>query len=179
MNEGINLLDPGKKNKKSTTMLRLEGMRLFASSLLFIVSAASIILFILVAISPLPALQKQEHSLELNLSNSKEDIARLAYVNERTTSINEVISKRQSLDQTLKLLQTKLPSDAKVTALKADKNVLTVTVQSKSLQSLDVFLNGVVSFVQAKNAFSQVTLNELASDEVDNVFSMTLNLVLL
>jgi hypothetical protein len=179
MNEGINLLDPGKKNKKSLTMLRLEGLRLFASSLLFIVSVASVILFILVAISPLPALQKQEQSLQFTLANSKNDMAKLAYINERTTSIDEVITKRQSLDQTLALLQSKLPNDTKVTALRADKNILTVTVQSKSLQSLDTFVNGIIGFVQAKNEFSQVTLNELTSDDVDNVYSMTLNLVLL
>lgn len=179
MNEGINLLDPNKKKSASLAVRRMEGLRLFAGSLLFIVAVASVILFILVAISPLPTLQKQQHSLELTLSSSKNDIAKLAYINERTTSIDEVLTKRQSMDQTIALLQSKLAGNTKVSAIRADKNILTVTVESKSLQSLDDFLNGVVGYVKNKQAFSQVTLTELTSDEVNNVYSMTVSLVLL
>lgn len=179
MSEGINLLNPEKKNVRTKAFLRLEGLRLFAGSLLFLVSTASVILFILVAISPLPKLQQQQHSLELTLAESKKDIAKLAYVNERSASIKTILTRRQSLETTLGLIESKLPSGARVTALRADKNIITVIVTSKSLQSLDEFLNGVTAFVASKTAFSQVTMTELTSDETDNVYAMTLSLVLI
>jgi Tfp pilus assembly protein PilN len=178
MSEGINLLDPDKKSKRSGAVLRFEGLRIFAGSMLFLVSTASVILFILVAISPLPKLQEQQRSLEQTLSTSKTDIAKLAYVNERTDTINQILTKRQSLDQTLGLIESKLPGDVHIAAIRADKNVVTVTATGKSLQSLDTFLNGLLSFVKAKSAFSQATMTELASDDQDGVYSMTINIVL-
>lgn len=179
MNEGINLLDPDKKSKRSAAVLKFEGLRIFAGSLLFLVSTASVILFILVAISPLPKLQEQQHSLEQTLAQSKKDIAKLDYINERTETINQIITKRQSLDTIIGLIQSKLPEDVRISAIRADKNTLAVTTTSKSLKSLDSYLNGILGLVQAKNAFSQITLNELTSNDLDGVYSMTLNIILI
>lgn len=178
MSDSINLLHPDKNSKKLPSVKRLEGMRLFAGGMLFLVSTASVILFILVAISPLPKLQQQQRSLELTLAESKKDIAKLAYVHERASAINMILTKRQSLDRVLNLIQSNLPPDTRVTAIRSDKNVMTVIVSSKSLDSLDKFVVGMTSLVETKTAFSQVTMTELVSDELDNVYSMTLSLVL-
>lgn len=179
MSEGINLLDPNKNRATIVPIRRIESMRLIVAVLLFFVSVTSVILFILVAISPLSELQQQEQSLRLRLSQSKSDIAKLAFVNERTTTIDGVIKKRLSLDETMALIQSKLASNAKITAMRADKDTVTLTVQSRSLQSLNDFLNGLSTFVQEKKGFSQVTMSDLTGDETTREYSVTISLVLL
>lgn len=179
MSEGINLLDPNKKNATIVPMHRIESIRLIVAGLLFFVSVASVILFILVAISPLPTLQKQEQSLRIRLSQSKSNIAKLALVNERTASIDNVLTKRLSLDQTIAVIQSKLANNVAITAIRADKDTVTLTVESRSLQSLNDFLNGLIGLVQEKKALSQVTLSDLTTDETNTNYSITMSLVLL
>ena len=179
MNESINLLDPNKKTISSGFLRRMQVMRVITGGLLFIVSVSSVILFILVALSPLPSLQKQEQSLRLTLSQSKDDIVKLALINERTATVNNIITKRQSLDQTLALIQSKLSNDTTITAIQADKQSMTLTAESPSLQSLDNFLNGLMGFVQNKKSFSQVTLVDLTNDQANNQYAVTVRLTLL
>ncbi len=72
--------------------------------LLFIVSVTSVILFILVAISPLPALKEQEASLQQTLTRSKDDVVKFDLLKERMSTINTTLSQRQSLTAILLLL---------------------------------------------------------------------------
>lgn len=179
MNETINLLDPNKDSKSVRSLKRMQYMRFFAMGMLFLVSVSSIILFMLVSLSPLPELQRQEQALRLTLSQASVDMAKMALVSERTASIEKVLADRTSYDQILALLQERLPNNAEITSIRVDQQVLVVTVESRSLTSLDTFLNGLVGLVQEKKAFSQVTLSTLANDNVRNDYTMTVSLVML
>src|SRR5882672_552399 len=129
MNEGINLLEPNKKNT-STFLRRIDKTRVLMVGLLFIVSVFSVILIILVAISPLPALQNQEESLKQTLFQSKTDIVKFELVNERLDAITSALAKRQVFDEVLALLQSKIANDSKITSIKIDKTSVVVTVES-------------------------------------------------
>lgn len=179
MNETINLLDPNKDSKSIVSQKRMQFMRFFAMGLLFLVSVSSIILFMLVSLSPLPELQRQEQELRLTLSQSSNDMAKMALLSERTTSIESLITKRKSYDQTIALLQERLPRNAEITSIRVDQEQLVMTVESKSLNALDGFLNGLIGLVQEKKTFSQVTLSTLANDNVRNDYTMTVSMVLL
>lgn len=179
MSEGINLLDPNKNTGPAVFLRRIETMRVITIGLLFIISASSIILFILVALSPLPALQKQEQSLRETLTSSKSDIVKLTLVNNQTNSIDSLLTQRQSFDQPLSLIQDKLTSGLTATEIQADSNSLIITVESSSLQSLDTFLNSLIGYVQAKTGFSKVTLVDLTTDQTNNQYSVTVQLNLL
>jgi len=179
MNEGINLLDPNKRKGPSVVLARLKTTRTLVMGLLFIVSVTSVILFILVALSPLPALQRQEATLNQNLTLSKTDMVKYALLQERTTDISSLLTKRHTLNQTISLIQSKLPNDISVTALQGDTGVLTITVESPSLQSIDSFLSGLISLVQAKKMFKQISVTELTVDQSSNDYLASLRLVLL
>lgn len=176
MNEGINLLDQNKKSSGFILPGHLQKMRIIVIGLLFIVSVSSIILFILVAFSPLPALQTQEKSLEQTLLLSKSDIVKLALVKERTTSISTLLSKRGNLDQTLSLVQDKVPANTTVTSLQVDSTGILLTAESSSLQDLDTFLNGLIQYVQEKKVFSQVILVDLATDQTNGEYAVSVRL---
>ena len=179
MNEGINLLAPNGKNATVSAVKHMDWMRVVAGSLLFLVSASSVILFIMVALSPLPALLKQEQSLRSTLSASDAQIVKLGLVNERTVAISTILKQRVSLDQTISLIESKLEKNVQIIAIRADHNTITVTLESSSLTSLDTFLNGMISYVQEKKGFSQITLNDLMQDDVTNEYSMTVTMILL
>ncbi|MBA3724506.1 MAG: hypothetical protein H0W89_06525 [Candidatus Levybacteria bacterium] len=179
MSEGINLLDANKKNENILPVRRIHFMRIMAVSMLFVVSVSAVIVFILIALSPLPELQRQEQSLRLNLSNSSADMAKLALLDERTSVITKLLSERTSYDQTIGLLQDTLPDNATISSLRVEGDILVVTVESRSLQALDTFLNGLINYVQEKKGFSQVMLSSLSSDNVSNDYSLTVHLILL
>ena len=176
MNETINLLDPNKKTASFISVQNFQMMRLVVIGLLFIVSVSSVILFILVSLSPLPALQKQEQTLNQTLSQSRSEIAMIALVHERTSSITTFLSQRQMLDQTIELIESKFSGDMKVTSLQMTNSGTVITVESSSLQNLDNFLNGLIVFVQQKKGFSQATLVDLANVAESNEYDATIRL---
>lgn len=179
MSESINLLDPNKKNATSAPTKRLQIMRIVAVGMLFIVSVASVILFILVSLSPLPQLKSKEEALRLTLSQSSNDMAKLALVQERATSLEILLKERNQYEGILTMLQEKLPANADITSIRVDQNTMVLTVESRSLASLDSFLNGVIGYVQEKKAFSQVTMSSLATDNVRNEYALTVTLGML
>ncbi len=177
MNSGINLLAE-KKKINSPFLKQLPVMRFFAVALLFGVSAASIILFILVALSPIPELQQQEQAAITALSNAHPEMAKLAVVNERTNTITKILATRSSYDKTLGAIKTKMPSTVSLTAFTIEKNTVNITVSSKSLLSIDSFINNVMIASGDKKEFSQVTLKKLSQDNLTNQFSATLSILL-
>jgi Tfp pilus assembly protein PilN len=179
MSEGINLLGQGKKKASEAYLRRVNTTRLIMFGLLFIVSVSSVILFILVALSPLPALKEQEASLTQTLTRSKEDIIKFDLLKERVSSVNTTLNKRHSMAATLTIVQSKLPKDSEITALKSDMKNVTITIESPSLQSLDGMLSGFIELVQDKKTFSNVTLTDLTTDASTNEYSVTFSLTLL
>jgi len=177
MNEGINLLGQNKTTSGVILPGPLQRMRFIVIGLLFIVSVSSVILFILVAFSPLPALQTQEKNLEQTLLSSKSDIVKLSLVKERTTSISNLLAKRQNLDQRLGLVQDKISGNTTVTSLQADNTGILLTVESSSLQDLENFLNGLTQYVQERKAFSRVILVDLATDQTNGEYAVSVHII--
>ena len=179
MSDSINLLDPNKKNENLLPAKRMHFMNIFAVGLLFLVSVSSVTLFILISLSPLPELKRQEQGLRGTLAQSSEDMAKLALLDERTGAIADLLSKRTSYDKTLDLLQKKLPNNAAISSIRIDQNTLVVTIESKSLQALDTFLSGIIGYVEQKEAFSQVSMTSLSTEAESNGYSLTVSLVML
>lgn len=177
MSESINLLDPNKNSASGFSLKRIHTMRFLAMSFLFLVSVSSVILFILVALSPLPQLQRQEQSLKLTLAESRSAIAQHALVNERIDTITTVIDSRVSLEETITLIQQNLPSNVAVSALKADNHSVSVTVESASLDALDTFVKTMTDLGQDENGFSQVTMSNMLTDNTRNTYTVTLTMV--
>jgi hypothetical protein len=179
MNEGINLLDPNKNTGPAEMLRRLQKMRLVAMGLLFIISVTSVILFILVALSPLPKLQSQEQYLRQTLTASKNDIATLEIVKGQTDTISQLLTKRASLLKQVSLIQAKLTSDTTISDIQIDSTGTLITFESHSLQSLDTCINGLTSYVEAKNTFSRVTLVDLTNDPTTDGYAVTVQLTML
>lgn len=176
MNEGINLLEPNKNSGSVISLRRIQKMRVMTVGLLFVISVSSVVLFILVALSPLPALQRQEQYLQQTLAASKSTIVKLSLLNSQTDAVSQLITKRQSFEKPIGLVQKKLSDDITVQQLQIDSNSLVITVESPSLQSLDTFINGLIGYVKDKNTFSKVFLVDLTTDQSTNAYAVTVQL---
>ena len=179
MNSGINLLTTNKRVSALTPYVsKLKILRLFAMLLLFGVSAAAIIIFILIRVSPLPALQKQKSDSVRSLSQFHPQMSELAYINERLTSVSTVISKRTPFDDRISSLNAKLPPGLVITNITLNKTVINVTATANSLATVDAFLNNLTQAVEEKKEYSEVLLNSLSKDEENGKFTITVKLVL-
>ena len=178
MNNSINLLDYKNKiqPKHEHEKNKKRSLRTIAVGLLFTVAVFSMIFFILVAISPLPQLRKQEKIASFNLSLAHPDIVKLALVKERTDSIQQLMDKRPYYDRVLNSIQTKLPSGVRINEVSIDKDDFSVTLSSNSLLQLDNFLNELAIASEAKKEFSQIKIKDLSKTDTINTYLLTINL---
>jgi hypothetical protein len=179
MSKGINLIESEKKVSVKPASGRLNLLRSIAIAVLFSTSAISIILFILILLSPLPALKKQEENSLAQLAQSHPDVAKLLLVEDRLKSSNAIISKRTNFDELLNKVLAKIQNGLVDTALNLNKEKLTVTVTSNSLQNLDLFLNNLVTSVDKKEDFSKITLVNFITNETGNQFTLTVDIIAL
>lgn len=176
MNNGINLIGDKKQKQLSPLLSRFNIFRYAAIALLFGVSVASMILFLLISFSPLPALQQQEQTSMQTLSGFQTDMAKIAIINERMQSINQLLTDRSSYGEIFSLIEGKLPNDTDVTAFNLIQNTATITISSTSLASFDSVLNSLIA--EEGTRFSQVSMNNLIIDEQEDRFFMTIALTL-
>lgn len=176
MNNNINLLDYRskivnvKKENKHTTL------RIVAVGLLFTASACSIVIFILIALSPLPELAKQRETAALNLSVASSDMVKLAIINERVESISKVLGARSSYGETIENFQSLLPPGVSVESIKMQKGELIIVVSSNSLLRIENFLNELVIAKDTKSQFKNIQISTLSADATSNKFLLSLDI---
>jgi hypothetical protein len=176
MNNSINLLDYKNKinPKKDTHKQRV--LRLIAIGILSVVAASSVTFFILIALSPIPELRKQEIIASQKLSQEHTDIVKLLLIKERTDKIVKLIANRSRYDNELDLIMAKLPSGVIIDAVDIDKNHFLVTFSSNSLSQLDMFLNQLTSNNGSEKGLSNITIANLSNDNERAKFLLTLNM---
>jgi Tfp pilus assembly protein PilN len=179
MSKGINLVGSEKQISVKIGSKKIKLLRMISLSLLFGVSGLSIILFLLIALSPLPSLQKQEQSALQTLSQYHPDIAKHMLVEERLKNSEIILAKRSVFDQTLIKIKNKLPPDATITGITMNSGEISLTVTSTSLVVLDTFLNNLITAAEQKEDFSKVILSKLTTSEGGNTYSLTIKVVTL
>lgn len=174
----INLLDSKDKTAPTYNVANQRMLRRIAVGLLFLVSTCAVIVYILIAVSPLPELKRQRKAASLNLSLSSKEIIKLSLIKERTDNITQLISKRPKTDKVLEEFQNKLPANVEIESMKIKKKNLIVVVSSKSLFSLNTFLAEIMKN-ENSSTYSSIALANLGVNTEKNNFSMTLDIDLL
>lgn len=170
MNNGINLLDYKNRIEVQKNNLQYRKLRMVSIGLLFTVSTFSVMIFILIALSPLPQLNNQYKTASFNLSNSIADIVKLGLVSERTENIEKIINKRSSYDKIIENLQRKLPGDVEVESLRVNEKDVSLTVVSSSLLRIDDFLNALLIKDNSSEKLPKIVLTKLTIDSEKNKF---------
>lgn len=179
MSNGINLLDYSSRKEKQKETRGLRIMRLFSVSLMFLVSAFSIIIFILTSLSPLPELEKQHDSASLTLSNSIEDIVKLSLAKDRVDSIRSLVDGRKRYYLILEDLEKKRPSNISFESLSIDKDTVRISAVSSSLDAIGFFISEISAENTNQNYYSKVTLSKLSVISERGLFSADLTIEVL
>lgn len=174
MNNSINLIDYKGKLNTESHVKNQKPLRIIAVGLLFIVSASSIIFFILIAFSPLPTLKRQSEKTAFTLSLSNNDIIKQEIIKKRLGNIKGIIEKRSNFDKLLEYLQNKLPSGVAIDSLFINKGNLSITLASKSLQPIDSFLDALTQ-EESVTKFSKVSLTSLSNSDNTFLLKLTVN----
>jgi hypothetical protein len=179
MNKGINLLGEKKQKPLSPVLKKIEVLRIIAIGLLFTVSSASIVLFLLIFLSPLPALQQREKEALSAIGQYHNDMGRLELINDRLKSSAIIIKQRNNFDEKLSAVYNMMSADLTVTGLVMKEKDIQITVSSSSLSSLEKFINSLILDSEEKKNFSEVSLKSLATDEKKRIFVLVISLVVL
>lgn len=179
MNNNINLL--GHKDQKVVPRAsqKLKLLRVIAVLLLFGISTAAVMLYILIYFSALPAAQEREQAALATLSQSHAEMQKIALIQDRLNGIQMVLAQRTQYEKVIESLQNKMPPILKVYEVNISKKNATITVTSTSLDALETFINNLVDAAGTKREYSQVTLNSIVSDDTTGIFSLTVSMALL
>ncbi len=173
MNKGINLLK-AKQYRFNVPSDRLGRLRVLAIGSLFIVSVTSIIILILIVLSPLPQLKRQEQDAKSLLSRSHKDIAKFLFVNKRADTIGDIFLKQKNYSKTIEALQANIPNGVEIVEFKITKDNLSFTFSSKSLKLTDLLINNVTKLVQERKEYSKVILKDFSTEDENRGFLLTL-----
>ena len=177
MNNGINLAI-NKKSPGNSLVNQLRILRFVAMGILGAVAVASMVLFFLIAVSPLPGLKKQENASLFQITQLHPKIAKYLLINERITSITELLHDRNAKSKSLQLIEDQIPSDTSVDSMKIDDKGLTVDASSTSLATINTFIANVIDQTGTDKSFSSVLLDSLAYDTKNQNYHISLSLTL-
>lgn len=177
MNRGINLLVDEKKGKSHPVANRIRILRLGAIAILFGAGAFSVAISILIVLSPLPQLQKEEGQTRNIFSRFLIDINKLYFLNDRGDSITQLLKTRNAYDKNLESIKSKMPEGVEFIGLTIIKKRYTLRFTSQNLAELDEFLNAIVASTGKRGEFTRAYLTSLSVDQEQHNFVMIVDLL--
>lgn len=175
MSNNINLLDFSSRVTTRNNTRWQKNLRILSIFLLFAISALSVVVFILIALSPIPQLRRQKADSLTRLEAVHGDIVKIVLINERLTNIKSFINNRTDLVDKVNFVQSKLSSDVAIDSVVFKENVADVTLSSKSLQSLNKFIDN-LSNDGTQIVFKTLGLKNLSKNNNNDKFLLTISI---
>lgn len=173
MTSDINLISQnlGISSKESQRVRRL---RLASTLSIFAVSIFSIFLFLLnhIFLSPSSIINQQRATLA-SLSLLGEKQAKLIVLNQRLNDISSLLKTRKNYDLVISTVLEQAPFDMNTTSLSVEKGKFSMIVSSRSLLSVNSFLEGLKSMVAKKQFIKNITVDNLIFDSTTLNYSLT------
>lgn len=173
MTSDINLISQN-LNVSSKESQRVKRLRTIAVLSVFLVGILSIFLFLLnhVFFSPSSIINQQNATLA-SLSSLGEKQAKLIVLNQRLNDISFLLKARKNYDLAISAVLEQAPFDVTAMSLSVEKGKLSMIVSSKSLLSMNSFLDGLKSMVAKKQFIKNITVDNLIFDGVNSNYSLT------
>lgn len=179
MNDQINLIDYKNNFKHAREFRGQKPLRFVAVGLLFFVSALAIILFMLIALSPIPQLKINQKNASLNLGLLNKDIAKLSLVKDRAKAVNLLLKKRSDYNSALDSLDAVIPAGVSIESVSTKSDTISVTVSSKSLKLLDNFTKNLELSQESVNKFSKIKIISISTEDKKDTFLLIVDMKIL
>lgn len=177
MNE-INLLPkanvgPQKQERMASMLRRISFVLLFATA------SIAISLFVLVISSPLQQVQQQENDYLSAMDKSKVKISKNVIIQERLNSTGKILRDRNHYEKFTGAVLQVLPSSLVITSIEIDQKEMQIIGESRSLDSINTYLNALVLMQTKKELIQSVVLKSLSSQSEDGKYVFTIQLTFL
>ncbi|MEX2013276.1 MAG: hypothetical protein WD967_02630 [Candidatus Levyibacteriota bacterium] len=178
MNNDVNLV-AGDIGRASQEARRLNTLKLIATSLIIGVGAVSILLFVLNRVFSSQSIINEQDAVRVSIQSAQAKHAKLTILNQRLNDISSVVSKRASYDIVLISILSQSPSDIQIISLAVDKKKISMIASSRSLISVNNFIEVLAGMVRKKEFLQNVTVNNLSLNSRASSYTLTLELSLL
>lgn len=176
MSNSINLIKQRKTAAKQITRQE-KWFRFISLIALVLIVVVSVGIYGMKLLSPLPSLQQEEQRQREVLTKLYPTTAKLLFLKNRITEITKVLNSRPNLIKTIDLVRNKKPTDVTLSTMAVTIGGVTFDAQSRSLASVDSYLNTLTDIATKEKAFKTVTLENLAlSPESGYTFSLNITL---
>lgn len=173
MKININLLGQSRKYDRKIRR-QLQFLRYFALILLFGISAFSIALFLLIASSPLPNLQKDENAARFELERLHPKMAKYFVVNDQLSHIDSVLKNRKDYNAMIDLLEEGMPETLAFQALVINDQTVSFTFTSLNLEDFDSLLEKIDELTTSRRVFRQVLIDSFSVNPLNGRYSLVL-----
>lgn len=178
MNSEINLISKNDaqaiKEKK-----RLKTIRAIAVVSLVFIALTSVLIFIISSQLSLSSIRKDENSTLQSISFLNKKAAKLAIMNDRLKDISDILQKRKNYISAINTLLQLMPPDVYTATLELDKKNVLLVVNSRSLLSIDKFLNSIIDLSSKKQTINGVIIESLTVNEKTGNYSLSIKIILL
>lgn len=181
MNEGINLLTNTTKHGYGRLLNRLRILRLVAISVLFLVATSSMMLFLMVAFSPLPRLKQDEarYIQNLNAGENRSKMDKYFVLNSRLHDISVLLAQRPNIITSYELVQAALNNSVEVNYLDIAEKSIALNLRSDSLAAISESGDTLQKEATSNKKFKSVVLSGISYNASENTYQMTVTMTLL
>lgn len=163
MNKEINLV-VGKKKEVIQRETQLKVTRFLAIASLVVVISLSVGVFLINQLSGIQGSLQKEKDATQNISFFQKKIGTLLLTENRMKDIDTLIKNQSHLDVTIKGLMDGIPDDVRIDSLTMTRKDMTMTLVSSNLESINSFLDFIVSKVNNNQLLSKLTVNNIIAD---------------
>ena len=178
MQKEINLLPKRQVDflqKESTSV----GFRIIMVFSVIIVVCSFIIIFFLQRNYSVDAIQTQQAAITAKLSPLHGKIVQELTLNDRAKKITTILKTRAQLVNKMNLIQKQLPQDVAIDTLEISKTDVSLSVTSRSLTSLQKFIDALTDLVTQKKLLQKITIDNIMINQQSGTYSVTIRGILL
>ena len=139
----------------------LKFLRFVAGGLLFLITLASVAIFLINISMPIAAVRREQKETLSAISSLSKKIATYHYTKDRLTNINTILQNRKDYPKFLNTIFANIPSSLVVEEIKIENNAVLLTFSDNSLLSLNDAIESLVSFSGKKEFISDLSIESL------------------
>lgn len=174
MSNDINLLSTAKikseEKEKLVNVLKIVSLTSLVGVLL-----VSFILFILAKQFSVDSIREKQSAVIKNINFLKEKHAKLILTEKKIEEISKIIKKRSKFDNSLRIIDNKIPSGVSSQAILLNRQKVNLYVTSNSLRDIDKFINNFTEMARSKNLIQDFSIESVILDSQRGNYSVNVS----
>lgn len=155
---------------------QLTLLRNVSIGLLFVVTASSMILFFLIAASPLPEIKKQESAALFRISQLHVKMGKHLLVQDQLKHVDKLEKARDRFDELLPLIKENSPPTVRVKSVQIEKKEMVLTFATATLSDFNPLIEQVEELTSNQKIFEKVLVNSLSLVPEDGEYEIELSI---